>query len=147
MAYASRAKADAVLSLFDSLKTTKLLYSISNEHFYVLINVDCKYIEYYIYADSSNIIKEKRFIEHPKQNIALLSKAVDVNKYHQVFITKVNDVIVTQGNPSYFVVKDKDGKRYGEYWLPVITSPIPIDQEVYNYLFSELLKQSSKNEK
>ena len=145
LTYASRAKADLVLSHFDSIKTEKILYSISDEHYYVILKDGCCYNEYYIQADSAGKIKDERVVKTSKRNKKLLTKAFVLNGYHENFITRVDNPTADQGNPSYFVVKDVDGKRYGEYALAVITFPIPIDKQLYDYLLIRLLNESTKN--
>ena len=75
----------------------------------------------------------------------LLAKSFNVNSYKSDFVTRVNNPTVDQGNPSYFVLKDVDGKRYGEYSLSVIIKPLPIDKHLYIYLLTTLLKESTKS--
>jgi hypothetical protein len=147
LSYVSRAKADLVLSHFDSIKTAKILYSISDKQYYVILRDGCCYKEYYIHTDSAGNVKEQRLTKTSKQNKKLLAKAFDVNSYQKDFITRADNTTAVQGNPSYFVLKNVDGKRYGEYSLSVITVPIPIDKQLYNYLLTRLLKEPTKNNK
>ena len=54
----SRAKADIVLSHFDSIHVSKLLYSIDDKYFYILLNDDLCCKEYIVIADSlGSIVK------------------------------------------------------------------------------------------
>ena len=147
LSYVSRAKADLILSQFDSIKTEKILYSISDEQYYLILKDGCCYREYYIHTDSAGNIKDQRISKTSKKNKKLLTRAFDLNNYHKEFVTRANNPTVVQGNPSYFVVKDIDGKRYGEYSLSTITVPVPIDKQLYNYLLTKLLKESTKNSK
>lgn len=147
LSYVSRAKADLILSHFDSIRTEKILYSISDEQYYVILKDGCCYREYYIHTDSAGNIKDQRTAKTSKKNKKLLAKAFNLDNYHKEFVTRANNPTVVQGNPSYFVVKDIDGKRYGEYSLSTITVPVPIDKQVYNYLLTRLLRESTKNSK
>lgn len=147
LSYVSRAKADLVLSHFDNVRTAKILYSISDEQYYVVLKDECCYKEYYIHADSAGNVIEQRLVKSTKQNTRLLQKAFNVRNYLTKFVTKADKPSVVEGNPSYFVLKDIAGKRYGEYSLSVITSPIPIDRQLYSYLLTRLLKESSINGK
>ncbi|MBS1920767.1 MAG: hypothetical protein JST17_10985 [Bacteroidetes bacterium] len=145
LSYVSRGKADLVLSHFDSIRTEKMLYSISDEQYYVILKEGCCYKEYYVHTDGSGNIIEQRTVKASKKNKKLLARAFNLVNYHTEFIRKVDNATVDQGNSSYFVLKDVDGKRYGEYSLSVITKPIPIDQQLYTYLLTRLLKESTKN--
>ncbi len=146
LSYVSRAKADLVLSHFDSMRTEKILYSISDEHYYIILKDGCCYKEYYIHNDSEGNIINRRSVKTSKKN-KLLAKAFDLDNYHTGFVTKADNPTVVQGNPSYFVVKDIGGKRYGEYSLSTITVPVPIDKQLYNYLLTRLLRESTTNSK
>lgn len=147
LSYVSRAKADLILSHFDSIKTEKILYSVSDEQYYLILKDGCCYREYYIHTDSAGNIKDQRIAKTSKKNKKLLTRAFNLNNYHNEFVTRAKNPTVVQGNPSYFVVKDIDGKRYGEYSLSTITVPVPIDKQLYNYLLTRLLKESIKNSK
>lgn len=48
------------------------------------------------------------------------------------------DAKFIQGYPSYFVVKDEEGKRYGEFSLSYLTVPSPINRNVYGYLIKKM---------
>lgn len=51
-AMVSRAKADAVLQHFDTIQVPKLLYSLDNKDFYLIIKDTLCYKEYYVTLDS-----------------------------------------------------------------------------------------------
>ena len=51
----SRAKADIVLSHFDSIHVSKLLYSIDDKYFYILLNDDLCCKEYIAFAPHSAV--------------------------------------------------------------------------------------------
>ncbi len=141
----SRRKADMVLKNFDGLKAEKVLYSISNEQYYIVLKIGSSYKEYYFEIDSSGNVLTKRTLNHTKDSRTFFSKAFNLKSYSKKFITRVNNPSSVQGNPSYFVVRDIDGTRHGEYFLSTITMPIPIDKQVYKYLLTRLLQETSKS--
>ena len=51
------------------------------------------------------------------------------------------------GRPSYFVMKDANGKRFGEYCLSALTIPLPINQALWIYLINRLSEEISKDTK
>lgn len=150
----SRAKADVVLSIFNTINSPKILYSVGDRHYYVIIKDTVCYKEYYVSLDSSGALDKIRFVEKTKNKKVqkhyekLLSEAepiFDLSRYHSGFVTKVLSSQRYVGRLSYFVVKDIDGKRYGEYRLPVITAPSPIDVHLLVYLFLKLSSEMSPN--
>jgi len=147
LSYVSRARADLVLSHFDSMRTEKILYSISDEQYYVILKDVCRYKQYYIHIDSTGNIIDQRTVKTSNKNKKLLARAFNLDNYHTEFITKADNPTVVQGNPSYFVIKNVNGKRYGEYSLSTITVPVPIDKQLYNYLLTGLIKESTKYSK
>ena len=57
------------------------------------------------------------------------------------------DTKYTSGRYSYFVLKDIDGKRYGEYRLSAVTSPLPINASLWAYLIRRLSDEAYKDNK
>lgn len=147
LSYANRAKADIVLRYFDSIRAEKVLYSISDKHYYVILKEGHCFKEYYINIDSAGNRIDQRTVKTSRKSKKILEKAFDLDSYHKEFITKANNPTVVQGNPTYFVVKDTESNRYGEFSLSAITVPIPIDKQVYNYLLTRLLRESTKSSK
>ena len=60
MAMVSRTKADKVLQHFDTVIAPKLLYSLDNKYFYVIIKSNPCYQEYYVALDSLGRIDKMR---------------------------------------------------------------------------------------
>lgn len=148
LAMVSRAKADEVLMYFDTLKSSKLLYSILDKDYYVLVkDEEKKYKEYYITTDSLGKITEVRFLERTKRENKELSQLnpFELQKYCSGFIIKMPDAEYVRGPSSYFVVKDESGERHGEFCLSTFTLPIPIDGKLYGYLVRRLSEQMSKS--
>lgn len=151
LALISRNKADKVLEHFAQLNSPKLLYSIEDKYYYLIIG-DIPYKEYYIELDDIGNINRIRFLKatenknrkqkkQQKQYYKLLSKAepiFDLNRYHTNFITKISEAKYLNGKDTYFVIKDINGKRYGEYRLSAITLPLPINSNLWAYLIRRL---------
>ena len=144
MAIVSRIRADKV---FDTIKAPKMLFSTRNEYFYIIIKDISGYKEYFVSLNSLGEIKNKFTVKNrPKtkkqrkrhkqyqQILSLAEPIFDLRKYHQGLITHIPEAAYTAGVFSYFVVKDTTGTRYGEYFLPVITSPLLIDSNLWIYL-------------
>lgn len=138
LAVVSREKADKVLSQFEYLDGARILYALKDEHYYVIIQNNNKFQEYYVYLDSGVEVGEIKLIESKGENRKILIKAFESNKYHSYFKTDMPEATYVRGVPSYFVMKASDGKRYGEYSLSSLILPPPIDGEVYAYLIKRL---------
>jgi len=124
MAMVSRAKADAVLKHFDTVQAPKILYSLEDKYYCLIIkDVPCNK-EYFVALDSLGEIDKIRLVKaetktrtqrkQEEQYRKLLSEAepiFDLTRYHTNFVTKIPDAKMVSGKPSYFVVKDIDGKR------------------------------------
>lgn len=160
MGRVSRSKADKVLQHFDTIAAPKLLYSLDNKDFYVIIKSNPCYQEYYVCLDSLGGIDKIRLVKaetktkknrkQQEQYRQLLSEAepiFDLSKYSTDFITKMPDAKYTSGRYSYFVVKDIEGKRYGEYRLSAVTSPSPINTSLWTYLIRRLSDEAYKDNK
>ncbi|MCX6313616.1 MAG: hypothetical protein NTX08_02630 [Sphingobacteriales bacterium] len=147
LAYLSRAKADAILGTFDKIKTAKVLFSISDEFYFVILKESNHFEEYYFHTDSVGDIKVKHNSRTPKKYHKLLIKAFNFCNYKNDFVTRVLNPKESNVNLSYFVLKDEDGRRFGEYSLLVITVPYPIDIQFHSYLLKSLLSEYSNEAK
>lgn len=156
----SRANADKVLSYFDTLRMPKLLYSLEDRYYYLIVKDTPCYKEYYIETDSlgdvvqSHSLNDKKIIgkkqkKQAEQNQKLLCERTpfNLNQYHSNYITRMPEATYISGKPTYFVVKDIDGKRYGEYHLSAITMPSLIDKKLWGYLLRRLSEEAAKNNK
>jgi hypothetical protein len=130
-----RERADSVLSVLDYIKETKLLFSVNNQYFYIIIDDTLNYKEIFISFKNEKInhcyfIKNKYGLiksKYEKQLMSdrknLLSNAnpFDLKQYHNEFITDLDKAISyfghSYGQPAYFVIKDTSGNRYGEIGL------------------------------
>lgn len=141
----SRAKADIVLSYFDSIQVSKLLYSIEDKYFYVLLNENPFLKEYVISMDSlGNISNMKESRKLTRQDKKLLKKIApfDLAKYNTIYITKSsNTENFTFERLAYFVVKDDNGKRFGEFRSFMPTTTAPIDLKLWAYIVRKLSEQ------
>lgn len=165
-----RIKADIVLSYFDTIQGIKLLYSLQDKDYFIIIKDNDKIIELNVRIDSvCNIIslcaakdayedyinrygeeyakyskrKKRKILTRFKNDKKTIKYAFDLNQYHIGYITRCANEKWTAGVPSYFVVKDVDGRRYGEYSLPSITAPCPINSNLWVYLVRRLSENTN----
>lgn len=156
----SRAKADRILSYFDTLRMSKLLYSLEDRYYYLIIKDTPSYKEYYIEVDSLGEVIQLRFLNQKKitgkkqrkqaeqyQKLICEGAPFNLSQYHTDYITRMPDAKYISGKPTYFVVKDIEGKRYGEYRLSAITTPSLIDKNLWSYLLRRLSEETEKNKK
>lgn len=150
----SRAKADIVLSCFDSIEVPKLLYSIEDRYYYVLLNEHPFLKEYVVETDSlgnianvklitenANTKRQRKLVEKDKKLLKELA-LFDLTKYDTGYITEnSNAMYFTFGRMSYFVVKDSIGKRYGEFRLVMPAKPAPIDLNLWAYMIRKISEQ------
>lgn len=149
----SQIKADKVLSAFDSIKAAKLLYSIEDKYYYVIIQVSTLYYkEFFISLSDNGDIDEIRLIlyedntrrkrKQNRQYKELLSKAEPIftfdKKLSNDYITRIPNAKYIGERYSYFVLKDLNNVKYMEYRLPVITFPSPINAYLLAYLIRRL---------
>jgi hypothetical protein len=164
LAMASRAKADIILSKFDTIHHIKILYSLLDKDYYIIVQDSNSYKEYYISIDFSNNItsyreisikdkydslrkqgvKSRKIIKHIENENATIQKAFDLSSYNTDLITYVPNAIYVAGVHSYFVVKDENNNRYGEYSLSSFTAPCPISTELWLYLLKCLGEQQKR---
>lgn len=158
MAVVSRAKADEVLKHFDTIPAPMILYSLEDKYYYLIIKDTPCYKEYYVALDSLSGVDKMRFVkaetktrkqrrkEEQYRDLLLEAEPIfDLSKYHTDFITNVPDAKMVSGKRSYFVVKDIDGKRYGEYRLSAATAPLPINVNLWAYLIRRLSDEVFKD--
>lgn len=164
LALESRAKADIVLSKFDTISGKKILYTLLDKDYYIIIQADKHYKEYVVSIDSiCNVVRikeintdkeigklqAKKFLSKNKrkllrrleEDIQTVREAFNTSQYSTELITSVPNATYVVGVPSYFVVKDADGRRYGEYSLSSITAPCPINPNLWAYLVRRLSEQ------
>lgn len=120
-----------------------LLFSIKDEWYLIVIKNTDYFEKYFMTEDTLIIVTDKNCFKKQKEK-KILTYAFDNNKYHNGYINLNSDFYsngyeVSQGNTTYFYLKDKDGNVYGEANLTTIIKPNPIDNKVYSYLLSNLL--------
>ncbi|MDH0675794.1 MULTISPECIES: hypothetical protein [Empedobacter] len=157
----SRNNAEKVFKLFNNENHKIILYSLEDKYFYLIIETEKKdfYKEYYIALDDLDSVNEVRFINNIKQtrkqrkdkkkSNKLLSEAepiFDLKKYHTNLITKVPNAEFVRGVPSYFVLKDINNEKYGEYQLASLTLPLPINGKLAGYLIKRLSEEINRKE-
>jgi hypothetical protein len=151
----SRAKADIVLSQFDSLQVPKLLYSLEDKYYYVLYFESSIPKEYFLTTDSIGKIKTMELIKDnaptKKQRKQLVKdkkqlnelNPFDLSKYQKDYITTIplNYTCCTFGRLGYFVVQDTNKNRFGEFHISMPTVPSPIDLNLWAYVIRKLSEQ------
>ncbi|MGL5682733.1 MAG: hypothetical protein ACRDDZ_06705 [Marinifilaceae bacterium] len=141
----SRAKADIVLSYFDNIQSSKLLYSIEDRYFYVLLNENSFLKEYVIIMDSlGNTSNAEKLIKLTRRDKKLLKKIApfDLSKYSTDNIIKSSNAVdFTFGRLSYFVVKDNKGNRFGEFRSYMPNETMPINLMLWAYIIRKLSEQ------
>jgi len=142
----SKQKAESILSHNISAEIegkNHLLFTIKDE-WYLIIIKEADYFEKY-FITSDTIIKQsnKKCFKKKKEN-KILALAFDKKGYHNGYINLNSDLYsngyeLSQGNVTYFYLKDDKGNKYGESKLTTIIKPNPINDKVYNYLLTKLL--------
>ena len=148
LALESRVKADIVLSKFDTISGKKILYSLLNKNYYIIIQSDNHYKEYVLSIDSiCNVVaikevgndkeieelKLKKFLSKSQRELLkrlkeekqIIREAFNTNQYSTELITSWSNATYVAGVPSYFVMKDENNTRYGEYSFIVYNSTLP----------------------
>jgi len=139
----SREKADSVLGKIEHVHGLKMLYSVNDSEYYIIIKDKEHYQEYFVVVPKTGKGKVRR-LSAEKTNRMILSRIFRLKKYHTGFVTKMPDAKFLQGDLSYFVVKDDSGNRYGEFSLPFLVVPPPIDTNVYAYLTTRISELASR---
>ncbi len=146
----SREKADLV---FDKIILNQvnqscpyLLFSSGNKHYLIILDRGTHYTIVRANLDLIDKVEIKKVKNEIKPN-ELLAKAFDFSVYKSEFISFESDFFkegyeIARGNPTYFVVKDKNKKRYGEYVLSFFVSPVPYNKKVYGYITSTLINMT-----
>ena len=81
---------------------------------------------------------KRKLLKQLKENREIISDAFNANQYCTELITSLPNATYIAGVPSYFVMKDENNKRYGEYSLSSITTPCPINPNLWAYLIRKL---------
>lgn len=164
LAIESRIMADKVLSKFDTLSGKKILYSRMDKDYYVIIQQNDCYKEYYITIDGNGeslsikelrndeelkelkekrvFLKGRRRLKQLQDSRAILNKAFKFKNDHcnSDLVSSMTNATYVAGVPTYFVMKDENNERCGEFSLSSITIPCPIDPLLWIYLTKQLLK-------
>ena len=149
----SRKKADRLLELFRE-NAPKVLYSLEDCYYYLIIKASPHNKEYYIALDSLGeiqvlyLLSERTKTAKQKKYEKLLLEAGSI--FEPTYYKEVSRSVETRialGRPSYFVMKDASGKRFGEFCLSTLTVPLPINQALLTYLINRLSEEIHKDTK
>lgn len=155
LAIQSRMKADNVLQLFDTIQSAKLLYSLDDKFYYIIVQTVPCYTEYYITLSDMGTIDKISYISNKsqswkqrKQYKRMLTKAEPIFNFNRnknsKFVTEMYNAKYSNGRMSYFVLKDAQGNRYTEYRLPTISSQLPIHMSLLAYLIMRISNEMGK---
>lgn len=153
LTYESRGKADVVLAKIRSNGKMVLLYSLQDKYYYVIIKQQNWYSEFYlIMNDISSALdiiqhdhtiinelqskkrQDKKKLKQTQWEYWVIQRAFNLDQYSTTCTTRIPNATYIAGVPSYFVIKDENNKRYGEYSLSSITIPCPINPELWVFL-------------
>ena len=136
----SRAKADFVLSALDSLQGRKMLLSLRDKEFYIIILSEDRLHEFYVTAEDSTSIDFIAEIDHNEEINALKQKK-HLTRREKRYLKRLEDNVQTvingfntkvalppdeeitwrsAPNPSYFVLKDNESEIAGLMFSNVI---------------------------
>ncbi len=121
-----------------------LVYSIEDRYYYIATKEECDYTERYIVLDSMGGIQKNTLLKTKRKSKKILKTAFALNNYSDDLTIDIPEASYVRGKASYFVVKDKSHKRYGEYRLPVFSLPPPINKDVYGYIVKRLSQEMTK---
>lgn len=141
---ASRARVDLVLQKL-AISSETLVYSIEDKYYYVAIKNECDYIERYVVLDSMGDIQKNTLLKTRRKDKKILKTAFILENYSNDLSMDIPKASYVRGRTSYFVVRDKNHKRYGEYRLPVFSLPPPINKDVYGYIIKRLSQEMTKD--
>ena len=143
----SRNKADRLLELFRE-NVPKVLYSLEDCYFYLIIKASPRNKEYYIALDSLGEIRvlyvlaeRTKTAKQKKYEKQLLQAGPIFEPTYYKNVSQCLEKRTASGRPSYFVMKDANGKRFGEYCLSALTIPLPINQALWVYLINRLSEE------
>lgn len=146
----SRTKADMVFTKIMEGQKKKdapyILLASGNSHYVIVQDRFSHYTFIQAELSSGEKIAINKVTTEVKPN-KLLKRAFDFSIYHRGFISFSSEFYnngydIGSGAPTYFVVKDENGVRYGESVLSVFVKPNPIDAEVYAFLINKLIEQN-----
>jgi len=149
--YVSRENAENIISekFKEKIKEKNfVVFSIAEKDYLVVIENEDEYTEYYTQYQDGKITSSITFSVGKEDR--LYKKMFDKSGYRTDFVT-FNTAFFkpsyekASGNITYFVLKDKKGKSYGESRLSVFVKPNPIDAEVYLNLVNRVLHYINLN--
>ena len=143
-----RLKADQVLKILDRPKTERILYSISNQYYHIIVKNNNDYEEYYIKTDSVGNVEKKNRIDPQKNSFRRhdisFEEMFTIKYKHDSCYTSIDHFTYYRPchySNSYFVMKDVNDIRHGEFFLPMLHIPPVIDERLYVYLLGSLVNE------
>jgi len=141
----SRQRADSVVNTLlnkEAASCPIIVFSAADKFFIVEVKKNDGFYEYYFERESRG---RRRAINKTIFSISdkLKKKMFDTTIYRKGYITYESDFFksppkVASGGITYFVLKDENGKRFGEARLSEFVYPNPIDPHIYLYFVQKL---------
>lgn len=152
----SRDKAEIVLSHFDTIPGRKMLYSLLDKDYYIIISSkDSTYREFYVSTDSLFVInefreinthltnrnykskfKKRKELKRLKEECETIIKAFHICDCKSDSIYK-GEATYISGVSSYFILIDENKKKCQEHRFYSFTSPPPIDPHLLIYFLRQ----------
>lgn len=122
------------------------LLASNNTYYLIILDRGTHYSMAWVELEKNGNIKVDK-VKNIKTSNSILKKVFDFKDYHKDFISfdsefYKNGYELASGATTYFVVKDKNGIRYGESVLSMLVSPNPIDKKIYGFMATELINSS-----
>ena len=146
----SRNKADLVfeclLEVQNIQQTPYVLLSSGNSSYFIILNRKSHYTMVW-----GKLLEDQSFkvtsLKNQNKSDKLIESAFNIKNYHDGFISWDSEFYadgyeMASGAPTYFVMKDSNGNRFGESVLSMLVSPNPIDKKIYGYMATELINSS-----
>jgi uncharacterized protein YpmB len=125
-----------------------LLFSINDKLYHIVVKNKTVLEEYSIVVKDDNKVTSysQGIIENPKN---FLLESFNSDTYQKEYIDLNSKFYesgyeISNGNPTYFYFKDKNGKIYGESKLTTIINPNPLNTDMYNYMLGKALSIAEK---
>ena len=163
MALQSRYKADSVLSYFDTLSGKKMLYSLQDRDYFIIVQNENQYKSYILSINNNYSIirvkevdnnleyerlleqkflswKKRKRLKQMQEERQAIRDAFKLDDNPKPYIISFPQADYVAGVPSYFVIKDERNIRYCEYCFASLTAPCPINPVLYAYIIRTLSK-------
>ncbi len=114
----------------------QLIYSMRS-FFYVVVEKESMFEEYYVYYDTAVVLYDKYCYDRRDSTMRFVFDYEYWNGYIDLYsdFYRKTDYKALGDYMSFFIVLDNKGLVQAEYFLPVLTTPSPLGEVISNYLF------------